>query len=87
MSGLAVHDLQGEAHVSPYAGRRVLDVPGVVTTTTGNGFWMQSTAADSSDATSEGIFVFRGDAEVGDAVTVTGDVEEFRPGGSGGGTT
>ncbi len=42
---------------------------------------MQSTSPDGSDATSEGIFVFRGSAQVGDSVTVTGDVSEFRPGG------
>lgn len=82
VAGLTVHDIQGSAHLSPYADRRVLDVPGLVTTRTGNGFWMQSTSPDGSDATSEGIFVFRGNAQVGDSVTVTGDVSEFRPGGS-----
>ena len=81
VAGLAVHDVQGSAHLSPYADRRVLDVPGLVTARTGNGFWMQSTSPDGSDATSEGIFVFRGNAQVGDSVTVTGDVSEFRPGG------
>ena len=81
VAGLAVHDIQGSAHLSPYADRRVLDVPGLVTARSGNGFWMQSTSPDASDATSEGIFVFRGNAQVGDSVTVTGDVSEFRPGG------
>jgi predicted extracellular nuclease len=82
--GLKVHDIQGAAHLSPYAGRRVLDVPGVVTATNDGGFWMQSTSPDSSDATSEGIYVYRGDAHVGDVVNVTGDVTEFRPGSASG---
>ncbi len=33
VAGLAVHDVQGSAHLSPYADRRVLDVPGLVTAT------------------------------------------------------
>lgn len=84
VAGLEIHDIQGAEHLSPYAGDRALDVPGVVTVLSDNGFWMQSGAPDDDVATSEGIFVFTDDApaaQVGDSVTVTGDVEEFRPGG------
>ena len=43
---LTIHDIQGAAHLSPYAGERALDVPGVVTAVRNNGFWMQTPAAD-----------------------------------------
>jgi predicted extracellular nuclease len=76
-----IHDIQGAGHRSPLVGRQV-EVPGVVTAVSGNGFWMQDPEPDSDPATSEGIFVFRGaDVEVGDSVVVTGPVSEFRPGG------
>ncbi|MFH8785700.1 endonuclease/exonuclease/phosphatase family protein [Streptomyces roseoverticillatus] len=87
--GLRIHDIQGTTRVSPLAGRQVSDVPGVVTAVrafgSARGFWMQDTHPDRNDATSEGIFVFTGsttpDAAVGDAVTVSGTVTEYYPGG------
>jgi uncharacterized protein len=82
-----IEQIQGTAHLSPYAGQPVDGVEGVVTVVGPNGFWMQSTSPDDDPATSEGLFVFsRGDASVavGDAVSVDGIVQEFRPGGSGG---
>ncbi len=85
VEGLAIHDIQGAAHLSPYEGETVGQVPGVVTGSKNNGFWMQSTSPDADVATSEGIFVFtrsRPSVTVGDEVTVTGLVEEYRPGGS-----
>ena len=83
--GLRIHDIQGAAQVSPRAGVKVADVPGVLTTVSTNGFWFQDTAPDADPATSEGLFAFTGaapTAAVGDAVTVTGTVSEFRPGGA-----
>jgi predicted extracellular nuclease len=78
---LAIHEIQGAAHRSPYESRFVAGVDGVVTAVSSNGFWMQDPRPDASDSTSEGIFVFRGSgARVGDAVTVSGQVQEFRPG-------
>lgn len=85
-SGLRIHDLQGAAHLSPKAGVRALDVPGVVTAVSGNLFWIQDPEPDADPATSEGITVFtstRPTVEVGAAVTVSGTVTEFRPGGAG----
>ena len=60
-------------------------VPGVVTAVRNNGFWMQDPMPDANPATSEGIFVFTSSAPtviVGEAVTVSGLVSEFRPGGA-----
>jgi predicted extracellular nuclease len=84
---LAIHDIQGAAHVSPHVGETVSTLPAVVTATSSNGFWMQDPSPDANDATSEGIFVFTSSAPtvaVGDAVRVAGRVQEFRPGGASG---
>ncbi len=81
--GLQIHDIQGAALSSPYAGKTVEDVPGIVTAVGAQQLWMQDPTPDSDSGTSEGITVFTGSkptAAVGDAVTVTGLVKEFRPG-------
>lgn len=83
-----IRDIQGKAHLSPLAGQVVSGVPGIVTLLRSNGFYLQDSQPDNDPATSEGIFVYTGAAptvRVGDAVTVSGTVSEFRPGGAGGG--
>ncbi|MGW0793753.1 endonuclease/exonuclease/phosphatase family protein [Streptomyces sp. NPDC002692] len=84
-----IHDIQGTTRVSPYAGRPVTDVAGVVTGVrtygSSKGFWIQDPTPDADPATSEGVFVFTGSAPkvaVGDSVTVSGTVSEFVPGGA-----
>ncbi|WP_414588944.1 endonuclease/exonuclease/phosphatase family protein [Scytonema sp. PCC 10023] len=82
-----IHDIQGAAHISPLNGQTVSNVPGIVTATRSNGFYLQDPNPDNDEKTSEGIFVFTSSAPtvaVGDSVTVSGTVSEFRPGGSGG---
>jgi uncharacterized protein len=79
-----ISDIQGAAHVSPLVGQDVADVPGIVTAVDSNGFYLQDPTPDDNDATSEGIFVFTGDAptvQVGDSVKVSGTISEFQPGG------
>jgi uncharacterized protein len=95
-----IHDIQGAGHISPLydlenpSNRAVRDVPGVITGIRDTGFYMQDPEPDASDATSEGIFVFTGNNNVGnildgrvvgDSVLVTGTVTEFRPGFNGDG--
>jgi predicted extracellular nuclease len=80
-----IAEIQGEAHRSPLVGTTVTDILGVVTAISGNGFWFQQETADTSVATSEGLFVFTSSppaVAVGDRVAVDGRVAEFRPGGS-----
>ncbi|HXV57647.1 MAG TPA: Ig-like domain-containing protein [Gaiellaceae bacterium] len=80
-----IHDVQGASHISPLAGRRVSGLAGVVTAKLGNGFYLQDPTPDSSEATSEAIFVFTSSAptvSVGDELLVAGRVAEFRPGGA-----
>ncbi len=83
-----IHDVQGSTRVSPLVGT-VVAVSGVVTAVRAfgpaRGFWFQDPEPDADPATSEGLFAFLDDAtppaQAGDAVTVTGTVAEFRPGG------
>ncbi|MCX4476356.1 endonuclease/exonuclease/phosphatase [Streptomyces cellulosae] len=85
-----IHDIQGDTRVSPFAGKQVTDVTGVVTgiRTYGSsrGFWIQDTAPDADPATSEGVFVFTSSTPqgvaVGDEVSVSGTVSEYVPGGT-----
>ncbi|MEU4982345.1 endonuclease/exonuclease/phosphatase family protein [Streptomyces sp. NPDC021969] len=84
-----IHDIQGSTRLSPYAGRQVADVAGIVTGVRGygssKGFWLQDPRPDADPATSEGVFVFTSKAPevaVGDAVTVSGTVSEYVPGGT-----
>ncbi|MEU2772003.1 endonuclease/exonuclease/phosphatase family protein [Streptomyces sp. NPDC007162] len=87
--GLRIHDVQGTTRISPYAGQKVTDVPGIVTGTrtygSSRGFWPQDPTPDDNPATSEGVFVFTSSTPkvaVGDSVTVSGTVSEFVPGGA-----
>jgi hypothetical protein len=78
-----IHDIQGQAHLSPLAGQIVTAVRGIVTVRSGNGFYLQDPLPDRNPSTSEGLFVFTEtppDVQVGDEVRVTGPVVEFRPG-------
>jgi predicted extracellular nuclease len=84
-----IHDVQGTTRISPLAGQKVTDVPGIVTATrtygSSRGFWLQDPTADGDPATSEGVFVFTSSTPkvaVGDSVTVTGTVSEYVPGGT-----
>ncbi|CAN1210926.1 5'-nucleotidase/2',3'-cyclic phosphodiesterase [Tumidithrix helvetica PCC 7403] len=82
---IRIHDIQGAGHISAYAGQTVTGVEGIVTAIASNGFYLQDPNPDANDATSEGIFVFTSSAPtvlVGDSVLVSGNVSEFRPGGS-----
>ncbi|MFV0130491.1 endonuclease/exonuclease/phosphatase family protein [Streptomyces sp. HMX112] len=83
-----IHDIQGTTRISPLVGQQVTGVSGVVTgvrTHGSRGFWFQDTQVDADPATSEGVFVYTGSAPavaVGDAVTVSGTVGEYIPGGA-----
>lgn len=80
-----IGDVQGTKFVSPYYGETAR-ITGIVTARLRNGFYVQ-TPDDKVDAdpnTSEGIFVFTsseppGEATVGNLVSVTGIIDEFRP--------
>jgi predicted extracellular nuclease len=80
-----IREIQGAAHLSPLNNVAVSNVPGVVTARASNGFWFQDPTPDADPATSEGVFVFTSSAPpaaaaVGQAVMVSGRVQEFRAG-------
>ncbi|TXS45500.1 endonuclease/exonuclease/phosphatase [Streptomyces sp. uw30] len=84
-----IHDVQGSTRISPYAGKQVTDVAGIVTGVrtygSSRGFWIQDATPDDNPATSEGVFVFTSSAPkvaVGDSVLVSGTVSEYVPGGA-----
>ena len=78
-----IMQIQGAGHVSPLVGRRVSEVPGVITAVRPSSFYMQDATGDGNDATSDGILVFGLDTStltVGSAVLVNGTVTEFGSG-------
>ncbi|MFE6173809.1 endonuclease/exonuclease/phosphatase family protein [Streptomyces sp. NPDC056464] len=86
---MRIHDVQGSTRISPYAGKQVTDVAGIVTGVrtygSSRGFWIQDPTPDDNPATSEGVFVFTSSAPkvaLGDSVLVSGTVSEYVPGGA-----
>ena len=80
-----ISEVQGEKNVSPFEKQQVR-VSGIVTARTRSGFFVQTPddKTDNNPNTSEGIYVFTkseppGEAAIGNLVTVSGTVEEFRP--------
>lgn len=88
-AGARIHDIQGSTRISPLAGQQVSEVPGTVTAIrsfgSARGFWVQDPQPDKNPATSEAVFVFTGKetpkVAVGDALTFSGTVSEYYPGG------
>ncbi|MEP6484061.1 MAG: lamin tail domain-containing protein [Rudaea sp.] len=77
---LTIMQIQGHGASSPYATQLVQTTPSIVTAKKSNGFFMQDANGDGDLTTSDGIFVFTSSAptvSVGDAVSVTGKVQEF----------
>lgn len=80
-----ISEVQGDKNASPLEGEQA-KVSGVVTARTRSGFFIQTPddKTDDNPATSEGIFVFTktepgGEAAIGNLVSVTGTIAEFRP--------
>lgn len=81
---LQIHDIQGCTHQSPYTGSVVEDLSGIVTGKITNGFYLQDDQPDDLFCSSEAIFVFTNtfpDVLPGDRLSVSGKVDEYRPGG------
>lgn len=78
-----IYEIQGSGTTSPFVGTQQ-KTTGVVTVILSNGFFMQDPLGDGNPNSSDGIFVFTGNALArtltpSDLVTVTGTVAEFRP--------
>ncbi|GFF94304.1 hypothetical protein IFM53868_07500 [Aspergillus udagawae] len=81
-SALTISQINGNQYLSPYAGKTVSNVQGLVTAKGSAGFYLRSTTPDDDDATSESIYVYGSTAvskvSVGDIITLTGKVSEYR---------
>ncbi|MED4206273.1 5'-nucleotidase C-terminal domain-containing protein [Neobacillus mesonae] len=78
--GIKISAIQGESHTSPYNGKNVTGVTGVVTfIKDGSNFYMQDPNPDNNPNTSEGILVYKKThgVKVGDLVSVDGLVKEW----------
>ncbi len=81
----AIGEVQGEKNASPFEGQSVR-LTGIVTARLKGGFFLQTPdeKTDGNPNTSEGIYIFTkseppGEAAIGNLISVTGTVEEFRP--------
>ena len=84
---IEIHDIQGEGHQSPYDGKKVNNIKGIVTyqyELNGGKYLHIETPDDKQDDnpnTSEGLIIYTGnqnyDAQKGDLVNVTGTVDEY----------
>ncbi|GAA4010721.1 Ig-like domain-containing protein [Sphingomonas humi] len=73
--------IQGEGHLSSYVGQPVI-TGGIVTAVDSNGFYLQDAVGDGNPNTSDGIFIKTAGVpavKVGDALEVTGVVNEYKP--------
>ncbi|KAF7174059.1 hypothetical protein CNMCM5623_006354 [Aspergillus felis] len=81
-SALTISQINGNQYLSPYAGKTVSNIQGLVTAKGSSGFYLRSTTPDDDDATSESIYVYGSTAvskvSVGDIITLTGKVSEYR---------
>ncbi|CAJ1316433.1 S-layer homology domain-containing protein [Paenibacillus nuruki] len=80
---LRIHDIQGAAQRSPYEGKEVQQVEGIVTMVKGKtSFYLQELDdhVDTNEGTSEGILVYRSahGLKVGDKVSVDGSIKEYQ---------
>lgn len=74
-----IGQIQGEGHYSPYAGKKVRDVRGVITFRASDKVFYMQDEGDGNDKTSDGIMVYAPNASIGigDYVSVDGEVIEF----------
>jgi hypothetical protein len=81
-SALTISQINGNQYLSPYAGQTVSNIQGLVTAKGSAGFYLRSTTPDDDDATSESIYVYGSTAvskvSVGDIITLSGKVSEYR---------
>lgn len=81
---VTIMEIQGSALVSPLEGETVT-TRGVVTheTERGGSFWIQDPVGDGDSATSDGLYVYRGESagnvEPGDYIEITARVDDWVP--------
>ncbi|KAH0320170.1 DNase I-like protein, partial [Aureobasidium melanogenum] len=81
-SAETISEINGNKYLSPYNGKNVTNVDGLVTAKGPNGIWIRSTTPDKDDRTSESVYVFDRNfgktLSVGDFIQFNGTVTEYR---------
>lgn len=84
-SAETIAQINGDKYLSPYAGKTVSNVSGIITAKGPDGLWLRSSTDRKRDAThSESIYIFGrnftsgSNLTVGDAIVLRGKVEEYR---------
>ncbi|KAH6618314.1 Endonuclease/exonuclease/phosphatase-like protein [Chaetomium sp. MPI-SDFR-AT-0129] len=79
---VTIAEINGNKFLSPYSGKAVTGISGLVIAKGPNGIWIRSTTPDDDDATSEAVYVYGANATtnlvVGDIVSLDGKVSEYR---------
>lgn len=79
---VTIPEINGDRYVSSYKGESVSGVKGLVTAKGSSGFYIRATDADSDTRTSNSIYVYGSSGvskvTVGDIVTLSGKVAEYR---------
>ena len=78
-TALHIGDIQGENHISPYNGKKVKDIRGVITFRQSDSVFFIQDEGDGNEKTSDGIMVYAPNtsAGIGDYVSVDGEVIEY----------
>lgn len=81
-SALSIAEINGNRYLSPYNGKTVSNVSGIITAKGPDGLWIRSPTPDRDDRTSESLYVFGrtfgANLTIGDSIVVGGKVTEFR---------
>ena len=79
---VTIDEVNGNRFLSPYQGQDVSNVEGLVTAKSSSGFYLRSTSPDTDNRSSESIYVYDSEAvsqvTVGDVITFSGTVSEYR---------
>lgn len=76
----SISELNSNSFTSPYNGRSVANVTGVVSAQGPDGFWLRSTTPDNDSRTSDSIYVFGRNVNVtvGSTIALNGRYTEYR---------
>ena len=81
-SALSIGEINGPAFLSPYNGKAVSNVSGIITAKGLDGIWIRSPTPDRDDRTSDSLYVFGrtfgANLTTGDAIVVSGKITEYR---------
>lgn len=81
-TALTIAEINGNKYNSPYDGKTVKNVTGLVTAASNNGVYLRSLSPDSNPATSESLYLFNSDildnVSVGDVINLDGKVIKYR---------